>query len=319
VADLLEFTSHPYEGLVYDGDGNRVEFDGYRVDALTDMAVEFVREDRENPFFLTLSHLDPHHQNDMQAYVAPDGYAWRHRNPWVPPDLREHVGHGDWYEELPDYYGICERIDETYGRLLSVLDDEGELENTIVVFVSDHGSHFRTRNGEYKRSAHESSVRVPLVVRGPGFEGGNRVNSPVSLVDLPPTLLDAADIDPPRSMEGESALPLVRAEQGHREAVDWKDEVFIQVSEAEIGRAVRTERWKYSVYDPDMGGREAPGSDHYMERYLYDLDADPYERVNLVGHPEYREVSDHLRDRLAERIADVEGDSPTIKPTSHYP
>lgn len=322
VADSLEHTSHPYEGLLYDGDGERVEFDGYRVDALTEMTTEFIRRDRDNPFFAVVSHLEPHHQNDMEAYVAPDGYAWRHRNPWIPPDLRDHAGHGDWYEELPDYYGICERIDETYQRLLDVLDAEGELENTIVVFVSDHGSHFRTRNDEYKRSCHESSVRVPLVVRGPGFDGGNRVESPISLVDLPPTLLDAAGIDPPESMEGDSAMGIVAAERSP-EAVDpaWKDEVFIQISEAEVGRALRTDRWKYSVYAPNGDGRDDAASDHYVERYLYDLRADPYERVNLAGRPEYDDVAERLRERLVERIETVEGATPTIsaEPGSDHP
>ena len=318
-ADALEHTSHPYEGVVYDGDGERCEFDGYRVDALTEMAEEFLRRDRDDPFFLTLSYLEPHHQNDMDDHVAPDGYAWRHRNPWVPPDLRDHAGRGDWYESLPDYYGIVERIDECYGRLLDVLASTEALQNTVVVFVSDHGSHFRTRNGEYKRSCHESSVRVPLVVRGPGFEGGNRVESPVSLVDLPPTLLDAAGIDPPESMEGNSAVPLVEVERGERESVDWLGEVFVQISEAEVGRAIRTERWKYSVFDPEADGRSDAASDRYVERYLYDLASDPYELVNLAGRAEYREVADGLRERLLDRIESIEGDRPVIAPAPGYP
>lgn len=317
VSDILEFTTHPYEGFVYDGDGNRVEFDGYRVDSLTDMTAEFIRQDRDNPFFCMLSQLDPHHQNDMDAYVAPDGYAWRHRNPWVPPDLRDQSGNGDWYEELPDYYGICERIDETYGRLLKVLEEEGELENTIVVFVSDHGSHFKTRNSEYKRSCHESSVRVPLVVRGPGFEGGNRVDSPVSLVDLPPTILDATGIDPPSAMKGESTMGLVNAERGGP-AADWTNDVFIQVSESEVGRALRTERWKYSVYDPETDGGADSSSDQYVERYLYDLRKDPYERVNLVGRAEYRDIAERLRIRLLNRIQAVENESPTIEAAEYF-
>ena len=323
VADSLEHTSHPYEGFLYDGEEERIEFDGYRVDALTDMTADFLRRDRENPFFCVLSHLEPHHQNDMHAYVAPDGYAWRHRNPWVPPDLREHVGHGDWYEELPDYYGCCERIDETYGRLLDVLAEEGELDDTIVVFVSDHGSHFRVRNGEYKRSCHESSVRVPLVVRGPGFEGGNRVDSPVSLVDLPATLLDAAGVEVPDEMEGDSAMGLVAAERGDAgadpSAVEWDDEVFVQISESEVGRALRTDRWKYSVYDPDADGWNESASDRYVERYLYDLDADPYELVNLAGRQQYRDVAERLRERLADRIEAVEGEEPTIESATHHP
>jgi arylsulfatase A-like enzyme len=299
-ADILEFTSHPYEGMLYDSDDEPVRFDGYRVNALTEMAIEFVEEASDEPFFCFLSYVEPHHQNDMKTYVAPDGYAWQHRNPWVPPDLRDHSGHGDWYEELPDYYGICERIDECYGQLLDALDQNGVLEDTIVVFTSDHGSHFRTRNEEYKRSCHESSIRVPGVIRGPGFD--EDVSELVNLVDIPPTLVDACGLQVPGEMEGESIAPLAGGE--HRA---WKDDVFVQpISSEEVARTLRTDRWKYSVYAPRVPEYEE-GSDTYTERYLYDLHSDPYERSNLVGRSDYREVRDRLRERLLARIRDVEG------------
>lgn len=307
-ADLLEFTSHPYEGVLYDEADERVEFDGYRVDALTDMAIDFLRADREEPFLCFLSYLEPHHQNDLESYVAPAGYAWRHRDPWVPPDLQGEPG--DWYEELPDYYGICERIDECYGRLLDVLEAEGVLDDTIVLFTSDHGSHFRTRNSEYKRSCHESSVRVPAVLRGPGFDGGEVVETPTSLVDLPPTLLDAADIPVPDTMEGESLLRGSDLEPA-------TDDVFIQISESEVGRALRTDRFKYAVYAPDADPATDPAADAYDERYLYDLAADPYEQVNLVGRADHRDVAVRLRERLLDRIATIEGERPAIEPASY--
>ena len=314
VADVLEFSSHPYEGVVYDGDDEPVSFEGYRVDALTDMAIEFIERDREDPFFLVLSHLEPHHQNDMERYVPPEGYEYRHRSPWVPPDLRDVPG--DWYEELPAYYGICERLDECYGRLLDVLAAEGELENTIVLFVSDHGSHFRTRNREYKRSCHESSVRVPAVLRGPGFEGGNRIEEPVSLIDLPPTLLDAAGLSAPDEMEGRSVRPLL----GEPGADDWKDDVFIQlISGAEVGRALRTPRWKYGVHAPEASPNDDPQPDTYEERYLYDLHRDPYEQTNLIARHAYRDRAATLRTRLRERIETVEAQDVEITPRTAYP
>ena len=308
-ADILEFTSHPEEGYVHDEDGNRIEFEGYRVDAMTDFAETFVRRDREDPFFCFLSYLEPHHQNDMEAYVAPEGYAEQYANPWVPPDLRDVPG--DWYESLPDYYGACRRIDECFGRLLDVLEEEGIAEETVVVFTSDHGSHFRTRNEEYKRSCHESSIRVPAVVRGPGFEAGASVSELVNLIDLPPTLLSAAGIEVPAEMDGRDLRAL------RDDGAEWRDSVFVQVSESAIGRALRTNRWKYGVYDPDADGGEAPDSETYRERYLYDLRADPYEQVNLVGHDDYRSVADDLRSRLRERIEAVEGRDPTIRRAKH--
>jgi len=193
--------------------------------------------------------------------------------------------------------------------VLDALEAEGILDETIVLFVSDHGSHFRTRNSEYKRSCHEASVRVPAVLRGPGFDDGGRIEEPVSLVDLPPTLLDAAGIDVPDPMEGRSLRPLVEGD------TEWRDDVFVQfISGAEVGRALRTDRWKYSVYAPNADVDAEPQPDEYVERYLYDLRADPYERTNLIGRDDYRGVADDLQDRLHDRIDAVEGLAVDIEP-----
>lgn len=308
-ADTLEHSSHPYEGVVYDEKGDTVEFEGYRVDHLTEMAREFIRTDRERPFFCFLSYLEPHHQNDMGTYTAPEGYDWKYRNPWVPEDLAGHPG--DWVEELPDYYGCCRRIDECLSDLLTELDLQEIRDDTVVVFTSDHGCHFRTRNREYKRSAHESSIRVPFVVEGPGFED-NEISELVSLLDLPPTLLNVAEIDVPETMQGRSVTPLL--DEGDRE---WKEEVFIQLNTAELGRAIRTDRWKYAVYDPDRDERQTQ-SEEYTERYLYDLRVDPHEQVNLIGRMDYREIADELRDRLREKIEAAEGEQPTITAAEYH-
>jgi uncharacterized sulfatase len=312
-ADVPEFTSRPTEGVVYDEENNPVEFDNYRVDAYTDLAISVLEEasKREDPFFCFLSYLEPHHQNDMETFVAPEGYAERYaQNPYVPHDLRDRPG--DWYAELPDYYGICKRIDECFGRLLDALERTGIAENTIVLFTSDHGCHFRTRPGEYKRSAHEASIHVPAVIRGPGFDDGDTVEELVSLLDVPPTLLDSVGIDVPERMEGRSIVPLMKGKND-----EWREEVFVQISESEIGRALRTDRWKYAVAAPTLegwkGGMEEPASDIYVERYLYDLAADPAERVNLVRRPAYRERAEELRERLLTRIEEVEDERPDIR------
>jgi arylsulfatase A-like enzyme len=130
----------------------------------------------------------------------------------------------------------------------------------------------------------------------------------VSLVDLPPTLLDAAGIPVPEEMEGRSALPLLRGE-----TAGWPEEVFVQISETQVGRCVRTKRWKYSVYAPEKHGSRDPGSDHYVEEFLYDLQADPYEMVNLVGSEPHREVADVMKQRLLRRMAQAGEEPPTIE------
>ncbi|MCU4742394.1 sulfatase-like hydrolase/transferase [Natronoglomus mannanivorans] len=316
-ADALEHTSHAYEGTLYDGDCEPVEFeDRYRVDFLTDCAERFLIEERDedDPFFLFLSHLEPHHQNDRDTYDAPDGYAEEYANPWVPPDLEGRPG--DWFEELPDYYGCCRRLDENLARVLEALESEGIADETIVLFTSDHGCHFRTRNREYKRSCHESSIRVPAVFQGPGFDGGVVVEEVTSLLDVPATLLEAAGLEVPDSFQGESVRPLAGERDEANEA--WTDDALVQVSESAVERTLRTDRWTYSVYDPDGDPIEDPASDEYRERYLYDLRADPHQEVNLVGREDYREITEELRERLRERILEYEGSEVEIR-AAEYP
>ncbi|EMA07945.1 sulfatase [Haloferax denitrificans ATCC 35960] len=309
-ADVPEFMTQPTEGMLFDENGEPVTFDKYRADAFADFAIDAI-ETLSEPFFLMVGFLEPHDQNDQQTFVAPEGYAERYRNnPYVPPDLRDRPG--NWFNELPDYYGAVERIDECIGRLTDTLVRTGVRDETIVAFTSDHGCHFRSRPGEYKRTCHDASVHVPAVLHGPGIDAGRVVERTVSLVDWAPTILDAAGNDVPESMHGHSLLDDDHPRMG---------EAFIQLSGSEIGRAIRTDRWKLGVSAPTLtgwrGGKAEKSSDHYVERYLYNLARDPAEQVNLVGRPEYRAVFERLRDRLLEYIRDVEGEDPTIDPVSN--
>lgn len=112
---------------------------------------------------------------------------------------------------------------------------------------------------------------------GPGFDGGGWVRELVSLIDLPPTLLDG--------------------------------EMFIRIGENPVGCAVRTKRWKYGVIAPEKhGGRDA-GSDRCNEEYLYDLQADPHELTNSIGFPSHEEVAAVLRERLFHHVV-AAGETP---------
>ncbi len=295
-AELLEFTSEPYRTVMYDGEDNPVRLPGYRVDALTDAAVRYIDAHQAEPFFLTISYLEPHHQNHLDDYPPPNGYRERYTGRWMPPDLQA-LG-GSAAQHLGGYWGMVKRLDEAFGRLLDALKSLDLLDNTIVLWTADHGNHFKTRNREYKRSCHDSSVRVPALLTGPGFRGGGQLRQMVSLVDLPPTLLDAAGLDVPATMEGRSLMPLVR-----RQPVDWPDDVFIQISEAQVGRAVRTRRWKYSVVAPDKDPNKDMYSDRYQEEFLYDLESDPYELTNLIHLESHRPVAAAMRERLLRRMA----------------
>ena len=311
-ANVLEFTSQPYNTVMYDGDGNSVKLPGYRVDALTDAAIRYIDAHQDHPFYLFVSYLEPHHQNQLDDYVAPDGYRERFTGKWMPPDLAA-LG-GSAHHHMGGYCGLVKRLDEALGRTMDALKSLDLEENTIVLFASDHGCHFKTRNSEYKRSCHESSVRVPTAFVGPGFDGGGRVTELVSTVDLPSTLLDAAGLDVPEEMMGRSILPLVRGK-----ADGWPEEVFIQISESQVGRAVRTRRWKYSVSAPDKSGYRDSSADHFVEEFLYDLESDPHEMTNLIGLQSHQQVAAVMRKRLIRRMVKAGEAEPTIEPAPTRP
>jgi len=305
-ANLLEFTSSPYDTIIYDNDNRPVKLPGYRVDALTDAAIRYIDAQREHPFFLFLSFLDPHHQNDIDDYVAPDGYRERYADRWIPPDLAALGGSSG--EHLAGYFGIIKRLDEALGRVLDALKSLGMRERTIVLFTSDHGCHFKTRNWEYKRSCHESSIRVPTALQGPGFEGRGRIRELVSLIDLPPTLLDAAGLPIPPEMQGRSLFRLFRGDPE-----PWPEEVFVQISESQVGRAIRTHRWKYSVIARDAEPWFDSASEKYSEEFLYDLERDPNELENLAGLESHRKVAEELRARLVRRMVEAGEAAPVIE------
>jgi arylsulfatase A-like enzyme len=115
-------------------------------------------------------------------------------------------------------------------------------------------------------------------------------------------------------MQGRSVLPLTR---GDRQG--WPDHVLVQISETQIGRAVRTARWKYSASAPGKDGLTQPGADSYAEEFLYDLHADPSELANLVGLDSHRPVAERLRSLLIRRLREVEGCEATIFPAPSRP
>ena len=259
-ADSLEATSLPYRGHVFDGDGNKVELTGFRVDGLTDLVIDALRgrADEERPFFMFVSFLEPHHQNNRFRTIGPKGWAKRFGDYDVPADLKGTLG--DWRWNYAEYLACCASIDANLGRITDALERMGKLDNTLIVYSSDHGSHFRTRNLEYKRSPHDASIRVPLVVRGPGFRGG-------------------------------------------------------QISESQVGRALRTERHTYAVTGKGLGRLARyrdPAADVYEEYLLYDNVEDPAQRHNLAGTAETAELRRTLATQLEDEIERLEGTRPRV-------
>lgn len=309
-ADVLEFTSHGYDGYVFDEVGNQVDFKGYRADCINDFALEYIDRaaQEEKPFFLFVSQLEPHHQNDHHCYEGPKELVEKYREYPIPPDLS--FLPGDYKEMYPDYMAAIESLDANVGRLVQKLKEKGIYDDTVIIYTSDHGSHFKTRNFEYKRSCHDSCTHTPLIIRGGGFDGGKVSGELVSLIDLPPTLLDLAGIPIPQSYMGFSILRRINGELPERE------NVFIQISESQIGRAIRTRQYKYCVraFGANVLGNAKSKSSVYFEAYLYDLDNDPIERVNLINSrdPVYVRVRRALRKMLLHEMEKAGEKKPLI-------
>ncbi len=313
-ADVLEFTSHGYDGFVFDENDQRVDFKGYRADCINDMALEFFDQyDGEKPFFMTISQIEPHHQNDRKHYEGPEGSKERFKDFVLPEDLKALGGNG--LEEYPDYLGQCASLDENLGRLVARLKEKGLYENTVIIFASDHGSHFLTRNrdshlngyDDYKRSCHDAALHVPLVIAGGPFKGGAAVEELVSTASLPKTILALAGVDVGEAMIGENLLDVVEKKDDNR-----PNEVFAQISESRVGRCIRTARYTYSVYAPGVNGGEKAAADVYADDFLYDMEKDPHQLNNVVADPAYAQVKEEMRERLLDWIQRAEGTRPLI-------
>ncbi len=313
-ADVLEFTSHGYDGFVFDENDKRVDFKGYRADCINDMALEFLDGyTGEKPFFMTVSQIEPHHQNDRRHYEGPEGSKERFKDFILPEDLKA-LG-GNAAEEYPDYLGQCASLDENLGRLVAKLKEKGLYENTVILFASDHGSHFLTRNrdehlngyDDYKRSCHDACLHVPLVIAGGPYRGGRTVEELVSTASLPKTILALAGVDVGGAMIGENLLDVVEKKADNR-----PNEIFAQISESRVGRCIRTARYTYSVYAPGVNGGEAAASDRYADDFLYDMEQDPHQLNNVVTDPAYAQVKAELRARLLDWIWQAEGARPVI-------
>ncbi len=309
-ANLVEFMSDAYDAKLYDNDNKEVKLPGHRIDATVDAGIRFIDKNKDNPFFLFLSIFEPHHQNKYDSYYGPDGSREQYTGRWTPPDL---VNSLTAASQLGGYYGCVKRIDEAFGRILDSLTSLGLDKNTVVLFTSDHGSHFKTRNDEYKRSCHDSSTRTPMAIIGPDFMQGGEVKELTSLIDIPPTLLDIAGIEIPNYMRGKSILPLA-----NKTSKTWTDAVLIQISESQVARAIRTKRWKYCVIAPDKHPFTDKDSDVYIESELYDMNADPYEQNNLIGLESLSDEICELRKCLIRKMQEAGEKVPEIKPAKSW-
>ncbi len=241
------------------------------------------RYDREQPFLLWASFVGPH-----PPYRAPGEYGERHQPSDLPvPRFVDDPAYVRRIQQArAQYYGMIEHLDDAVGRLLGSLDRRGLAERTVVIFTSDHGDMFGDRKLTDKRHLFEPSVKVPLLIRGPGFQFGWRARVLSESVDLPVTMAAIGGADQPRELPRRPGLDL-------RRLTDSYDSTARDVLFAAMGSALmlRTAAWKL-IHDPEQGGA----------RYLYNLADDPGEVVNLAHRPEYAAVRADLTARLLDHF-----------------
>lgn len=283
---------------------NQLDFDEEVAFHATRKIYSLARRRNHQPFFLAASFTHPH---DPFAITADYWNRYTGHNidaPAVPPipynqldphsQRLYHVCAMGQYEQSPErvrtarqaYYGMISYIDDKVGQLLRALEATGLKEDTIVVFTSDHGEMLGERGLWYKMSFFEWSARVPLLFHAPGRFAPRRVNPPVSLVDLLPTLVQIAANNRPFTyagrLDGQSLVPWLLGRTGPENTV--YGEMLAEGAIAPL-LMVRRGRYKYIYSRPDP-------------EQLYDLEADPNELNNLAGQPEYQEVRRAFHARL---------------------
>jgi len=294
----------------------------HQTDFTTRRAVELIDDASpgERPFFLSLWYVAPHRGGprdpDDPPRPATPSPAPRHRDayagvrmprhpsfnersmydkpqvvadrPRLSPELAAGVEE-NWRQEIETLMGV----DEGVAQIVEALRRTGELDNTLIVFMSDNGfMHGEHRALAEKVLPYEESIRVPLVMRGPGVPGGRLDRRLVANVDVPSTILDATDVLPGRIQDGRSLLELLGDPGG-----EWGRDILIENGNGANGvptyRGIRTYRFLY-VEHRTTGEYE-----------LYDLQKDPYELQSVDGQVAYRKVQRDLRSRLRQLVSCV--------------
>ena len=183
------------------------------------------------------------------------------------------------------YYGLVTYLDDKVGGLLATLEETGLLDNTVVVFTSDHGDMLCEKEMVQKRCFYEWSCRVPLIVRFPDqWQAGTTVETPTSLLDLLPTFCELAGAEASLPHDGTSLLPIIEGQQADRH-------IFAQAHEA-VGAPcimVREGQFKYNYI-------------HGHQPQLFDLESDPGEWNNLAGAAEHAATETRLRELILDRF-----------------
>lgn len=332
------FATHKGQGKYYDTefnvDGDRKVRSGYYTHVVTDLALDWIRRRRTQPWLLMLGHKAPHsfyipepkYSNSFDhvtiAYPS-SAFALDDKPAWIKE--RRSTWHGiygplfEWRKQFPDdrpeavkdfaamtraYWSTIRSVDDSVGRLYRALQELGQLDRTLIVFMGDNG----LLNGEHgmvdKRTMHEPSIRIPLVVRYPGLVPPTQpkvITDQVLTVDIAPSVLDLCGEPPLPRAHGRSWKALVQTgDPAWRTAWFYEYNYEAQFPYTPNVRGIRTAEWKYIHY---------PHGDGQTDRHLaelYNLRTDPEERHNLIRDPQHAATVQRLQKDLVALMKQTE-------------
>ena len=309
---------------LFNVNGVHVEQRGYITDELTGYAIEWLDSARDGsePWFLYLSHKAVHsdftpaerHRDqykDVQLKLPesaeldkdnPDRPLWvrNQRNSFHGIEFPYHRTDVDLLAIQNNYNRTISAVDDSVGRIVEWLEENGERENTIVIYTSDNGFYFAEHGLIDKRSAYEESIRVPMIVSAPGRYPENvRPAAQVANLDIAPTILDMAGARVPARMEGRSFRGVA---DGSIPSEEWREAMLYEYfwefnyPHTPTTFAIRTNDFKliqyHGIWDTDE---------------LFDRRTDPLEMNNLIGDRDYLDTIVALRKQLHELLANEDG------------
>ncbi|MEX2215009.1 MAG: sulfatase [Phycisphaeraceae bacterium] len=342
------FVTHKGQGKYFDTEFNfngkeRKVVPGYYTTVVTDMAIEWMnkRHFSEKPFLLMIGHKAPHsfyypepkyeHVFDHVDVQYPlSAFQLDDKPEWIKKRLT--TWHGiygplfDYRKKFPDsspeavkdfaamnraYWGTLLSVDDSVGKLYEALEKSGRLNNTVIIFMGDNG----LLSGEHgmvdKRTMHEASIRIPLVMRYPLLRDPVAKGTPgkpividqqVLTVDIAPSVLDLCNVRPLKKSHGMSFKRLARGDPtGWRNAWYYEYNYEKQFPYTPNVRGIRTDEWKYMHYPPGDGGPD----EHKAE--LYRIAEDPAESVNLIDDARHATTLIQLKSQLKRLQAAADG------------
>jgi arylsulfatase A-like enzyme len=324
--------SHKGQGSYFDTEFNingqkREVVPGYYTTVVTDMALDWMKKQpKDQPWCMMIGHKAPHsfyfpepkYEKSFDHVTVPypaTAFQLDDKPAWIKERL--YTWHGiygplfEWRKDFPDdspdgvkdfermvraYWGTVLSVDDSLGRMRGWLEETGQWDNTIILFLGDNG----LLEGEHgmvdKRTAHEASIRIPMILRSPGTPA-KVVQEQVLTVDVAPSLLEMCGSSPIMGVDGRSWLKLLT--EGDEE---WrKSWVYYYNYEKQFPytpnvRALRTDEFKYIRYPHGDGSPDK----HLSE--LYDLKKDPGETTNLINDPAHQDRVTALKHQLAEEM-----------------